>query len=436
MPIDLARVTSAMSPKQIRSIVESAQVRLAIWAGAVRSGKTFSSLFAFLIAVSAAPDTGLIVICGKTLQTIERNVIEPLQDAALFGFIADSVHHTRGSNTATILGRTVWLIGANDARAEERLRGLTACLAYVDEATLVPAGFWTMLLSRLSVPGARLLATTNPASPAHWLRTDFILRAGQLNLAAWQFQLADNPSLTAEYVAAISAEYVGLWYRRFILGEWVAAEGAVYDMFDPDRHVIPWDAVPVITRWLAVGIDYGTTNPTDAVLFGIGTDHTIYAVSEYRHDSRVARRQLSDPELSVGVRDWLAQVRYPTSRLRGIRPDLVVVDPAAASFRVQLHRDGVVTAAADNDVANGIRTVSSLLAADKLRIVGADCPHLTNEFPGYAWDDKAALKGEDKVIKVADHALDAARYGLHTTRSRWRPVVMPANPLDDWGQAA
>lgn len=147
----------------------------------------------------------------------------PLQDAALFGPLAKLVHYTPGADRAVILGRTVWLIGANDVRAQGNLQGLTACLAYVDEAALVPQGFWTMLLSRLSVPGARLIATTNPDGPAHWLRKDFLLRAGELDLAHWHFTLDDNPSLDPTYVRSLKAEYVGLWHRRFILGEWCLA---------------------------------------------------------------------------------------------------------------------------------------------------------------------------------------------------------------------
>ncbi|NJP74565.1 phage terminase large subunit, partial [Streptomyces sp. C1-2] len=209
-----------LSRKQVRSIA-AATARINVWHGAIRSGKTIASLIAFLIAVAAAPASGLIVIVGRSLQTIERNVLDPLQDDALFGTVAKLVVHTRGATTATILGRTVHLIGAADSRAEGRLRGLTACLAYVDEATLVPRGFWNQLLGRLSVPGARLLATTNPDNPGHWLKKEFLDRAGALDLREWHFTLDDNPALDEAYVASLKAEYVGLWYRRFISGHWV-----------------------------------------------------------------------------------------------------------------------------------------------------------------------------------------------------------------------
>lgn len=409
-----------LSPKQIRSIAH-ATARINIWHGAIRSGKTIASLVAFLIGTAAAPSSGLIVIVGRSLQTIERNVLDPLQDEALFGPIARMVHHTRGSTTAVILGRTVHLIGAADSRAEGRLRGMTACLAYVDEATLIPRGFWNQLLGRLSVPGARLLATTNPDNPGHWLRKDFINRAADLNLSTWQFTLDDNPALDPAYVAALKQEYVGLWYRRFILGHWVQSEGAIYEMFDAERHVVA--DIPPITRWLCDAIGYGTVNPFADVLIGLGTDARLYVVSEYRHDSRAARRQMTDAEYSAARRRWLQGVAPYGANVTGVRPEWTVVDPSAASFIEQLHRDntpGVVPA--DNTVLDGIRTVASLLAADRLR-VHPSCTGLIDELPGYSWDDEAAEKGEDKPIKLEDHSCDALRYGVRTTETLWRPHI-------------
>lgn len=401
-----------MSPKQLRTIAQ-ASARINIWHGAVRSGKTIASLLAFAIAVAHAGPSGLIIIVGRSLQTIERNVIEPLQDPALFGPLARHVVHTRGATTAVILGRTVHLIGAADARAEGRLRGLTAQLAYVDEATLLPEAFWTQLLARLSVPGARLFATTNPDSPRHWLKLNYLDRAAELDLRAWHFRLADNPSLSADYVAALNAEYVGLWRRRMIDGAWVVAEGAVYDMWDEARHVVT--EVPPIARWLAAGVDYGTTNDFVALLLGLGHDGRLYVTSEYRHASRTAHRSMTDAEYDRALRVWLQQ--------RGVAPEWVVIDPSAASFIEQLHRTGgLPLTPADNAVQDGIRSVASLLAADRLKI-HASCDGLIGELVGYSWDPKASERGEDAPLKQADHGPDALRYALRTTEALWRPHV-------------
>ncbi|MCL6302836.1 PBSX family phage terminase large subunit [Streptomyces kronopolitis] len=403
--------TLPLSRKQLRSVVQ-ATARINLWHGAVRSGKTIASLLAWLLAVAEAPPSGLILVVGRSLQTIERNVFEPLADPALFGPVAAQVRHTRGATTATVLGRTVHLIGAADARAEGRLRGLTASLAYVDEATLLPEGFWVQLLARLSVPGARLLATTNPDSPRHWLKAGYLDRAHELDLKAWHFRLDDNPSLSADYVAALAAEYVGLWRRRMIDGAWVVAEGAVFDTYDEQQHVV--DTLPPMRRhW--VGIDYGTTNATSAVLVGVGTDDRLYACAEWRWDSRTAHRQLTDMQYSARIRAWLDE--------QDVVPEWTFIDPSAASFTVQMWNDGHPgIARANNDVLDGIRSTATALDSGLLRI-HRSCSGLLDELPAYAWDPAASERGEDKPIKRDDHSVDALRYAVHSVAHEWRVLL-------------
>ncbi|WP_189106227.1 PBSX family phage terminase large subunit [Streptomyces camponoticapitis] len=409
-----------LSPKQIASIVE-ADARINLWHGAIRSGKTIASLIAFLYAVATAPRTGLILITGRTLDTIGRNIMEPLTDPGLSGALAKLIDWTPGAKTAVILGRTVHLVGANDRRAEGKIRGATVALVYCDEVSLLPKDFFRQLLGRLSVKGAKLLGTTNPDNPAHWLKKEFIDRGGELNLRSWHFGLDDNPSLDPQYVADLKQEYVGLWYRRFILGQWVQSEGAIYDMFDPNRHVV--STLPRIERWIADGIDYGTVNPFADVLVGLGADRKLYVVSEYRHDSRMQRKQMTDREYSAARRKWLAAVPHPHSTVVGVAPEWTVVDPSASSFIEQLHRDGVAGVThADNAVLDGIRTVSSLLASEDLKI-HESAVGLIDEMPGYSWDDTAAEAGEDKPIKENDHSCDGLRYAVRTTESLWRPYL-------------
>jgi PBSX family phage terminase large subunit len=422
----MTRLGPVMSPAQHRSLLTSNR-RINIWTGAIRSGKTISSLLRWLQYVAnEAPQGGELFMVGQTLQTIERNLITPLQDPAIFGELAQYVIHTPGSTFAWIMGRKVALIGATDVKAFKRIRGATGAGAYVDELTLLPAGFLTELLGRLSLTGAKLFGTTNPDGPAHWLKRDYIDQAARLNLQHFQFTLDDNPSLDPEYVKAIKAEHQGLWYQRLILGRWVAAEGTVYEAWDPDTHVVK--TLPHIQRWFSVGLDYGTTNPLDAVLLGYGTAEDgktrIYVGAEHRHDPKVAKRRLTDAQHSAGLTKWLAETpKHNGTPDTGVRPDFIVVDPSAASFIEQLLADkvhGLVSA--DNSVLDGIRTVSSLLAADRLR-VHSSCAPLIEEMASYSWDDKATEAGEDKPLKVADHAVDALRYGIHTTQALWRPRI-------------
>lgn len=401
-----------LSPKQIESVIGSLNHRVSILSGAVRSGKTVASLLSFLIIVAEAPPTGLLIISSKTLQTAERNLIEPLQDPALFGPIAAQVHHTRGSNTCSILGRTVHIIGAADARAESKLRGLTAYCILLDEAVLLPEDYVAQALARCSVPGARLIMTTNPAGPRNWLRQKYILRAGELDLGHWHFTLDDNPFLDAEYVASLKRELTGVWYQRMILGRWVQAEGAIYQSFDESKHIIR-GALPPIWWLPALGIDVGSTNPTHAVMLGVTRDQRLIATREWRHDSRTSGRIMTNAEYSKALIKWI-----PPDR-----PTWIVVDPSAADFRATMLRDGEERVmAGDNSVIDGIQLVSSLFATNRL-VVHESCKELLDEIPGYVWDEKAAERGVDQPVKLADHGLDALRYACRSSRTTWQSVV-------------
>ena len=412
---------AAPSPKQ-RKFVTGSTRRINIAHGSVRSGKTIASLVRWVDFIRHAPPGNLAMV-GKTERTLKRNVLDPLVD--LIG-----ARHCRvvvGSGEAWILGRRVYLVGANDERSITKIQGLTLLGAYGDELCTWRESFFAMLLSRLSEHGAKFFGTTNPDSPAHWLKRQYLDRAKTLDLYAERFRLDDNTSLDPAYVAALQREYTGLWHRRYILGEWVAAEGAIYDILDLTAggpHVT--SQIPDIARWW-VGIDYGTANPFVALLIGEATDHLVVA-REWRWDSAVQRRQLTDAQYSERIADWLdhgaAGIGGPDER---IDVDRTFIDPSAASFIRQTYVDGWAgVVAADNSVLDGIREVASLLAAGRLRI-HESCHGLLDELAGYSWDPKAALRGEDRPLKIADHGADALRYAIRELRSVWRHwITLPA----------
>lgn len=407
-----------ISPKQHHFLRHSTQ-RVNILEGSIRSGKTIASLLRWLIYTTRAPLGGELVMIGRTRDAVWRNCIAPLQNPNLFSAAANHVIGNYGAPTVTILGRKVHILGASDAKAEKVIRGMTVAGSYVDEVTVVPEEFFTQLLGRMSVPGAKLFGTSNPDSPSHWLKRKFLDRISQLHdWASWHFTLDDNPALTDEYKNSIRSEFTGLWYRRFIQGEWVAAEGAIYDMWDPAKHVIPWDQLPPMSRLLGVGIDYGTTNATAATILSLGEDNHLYLVDEWRYDAVRAQARLTDAQISHRLREWLNQPHLP--HLNHLVPEWTIVDPAAASFKVQLTDDGIHNVInGDNNVLYGIRTIASLLATEKLT-VSDRCKGFINEVTGYSWDPKATAAGEDKPIKTADHSLDAARYAIATTETNWR----------------
>jgi len=413
-----------MSPMQIRSIVQ-ADARVNLWTGSISGGKTVASLLRWLIYVATAPP-GELVVVGRTRQSIARNVFGPLADVSLFGPLAMHSTYTAGADTAKILGRTIHILGASDARSEMVLRGLTCAGAYVDELTLVNEDFWVQLLGRLRVPGAQIFATTNPDSPAHFVKRQVIDRAVELGYRVFRFRLSDNEHLDPAYVAQINREFVGLWRRRFIDGDWVIAAGAVFDMWDPARHVIAHQALPTMDRVLALGVDYGDTHLTRGMLLGLGRDKAgtsrLYVLDEW------APGRMTVGEHSADLRAWLGRLEPPAWRA----PGGGFVDPAAASFKHQLFYDGMGNVAnALNDVLSGIRTVSSLLATDRL-LVSDRCTNLIDQIPAYVWDPKATLRGEDKPIKADDDEVDALRYAIFSTHVLWQNAIqLTSTPMGD-----
>ena len=391
-----------MTPKQ-KAAFAGSDGRVNIWDGSVRSGKTYAWTLLMLMLVAKYTGSAAIVISGKNRDSIYRNVFEPIESLPIFIPVRKYVHYTQGAAKATIFGHFVHIIGANDAGAESKIRGMTIGLAFADEITLLHVTFVKQLFSRLSKSYSKLYATTNPDSQNHWLRKEYLTRIpgcmhydphtepeNQLtDWTYWHFTMDDNPSLTTDYKENLKKEYVGMWYRRFILGLWVAAEGAIYQMWDEDKYVIRPEDMPAMKRTLALGIDYGTTHPTVGILLGLGEDNKLYALDEWLPG------RLTDKALSESLREF--RESHP-------QPDWVYVDPAAASFSLQLHEDGHRRVdKANNDVLDGIRTVASLLDNEQL-FISSTCTKLIEELPGYRWDEKAADKGIDKPIKEIDDA--------------------------------
>lgn len=385
----------SLSHKQKQSYAAS-NARINIWQGAVRSGKTFISLLAFLREVNEGPK-GEYCIIARTYDSFKRNLL-PL----LTYLIGADARYYSGKREMNIWGKTIHIIGADDERAESKVRGPTFKGAYVDEATIIPESVFKMLISRCMMGGAKIFATTNPDSPYHWLKREYL--DNNPDVASWQFTLDDNPELTAEEKDYIKRQYRGLWYQRFVEGLWVQAEGAVYDFFEDRLHVIPHTYSGA--HYYIVGIDYGTTNPCAFVLIGVNPDRfpNMWIEDEYYYDSKVHQRQKTDGEYAADLARFIAS--------RHIRA--IYLDPSAASFYAELQRSGIRNLyPAQNEVIDGIRVVAHYLNQGTLKVC-ASCKHVIGEFQSYVWDAKAAQRGIEQPLKQSDHAMDALRYALYS----------------------
>lgn len=384
-----------ISAKQKLSLQES-NAKINIWQGAVRSGKTYISLWRFIKELTYGP-AGEYCIVARTYDSFKRNIMPQLHDK-----IGSDARHYSGKRELHVWGKTVHIIGADDERAEAKLRGPTFMGAYVDEATIIPETVFKMLISRCAMGGARIFATTNPDSPYHWLKRDFL--DGNPDVLSWHFILEDNPQLTSEEKSYLCRQYRGLWFQRFIEGKWVQAEGAIYDFFDEKLHVLNF--APKQASFYIVGVDYGTTNPCAFVLIGVNYSAfpNMWVEDEYYFDSKTQQRQKTDSEYAADLKKFITN--------RPIKA--IYIDPSAASFKLELQREGIDNLfEAQNEVLDGIRLVSMYLNNGTIKIC-KKAANLIKEFQSYVWDAKSLKTGEDKPLKQSDHALDALRYAIYS----------------------
>ena len=336
------------------------------------------------------------MMVGKTREALQFNCVGLLEDLAGADFKCNA-----RSNVGYLYGREIRLLGANDEKAASKIKGSTLAGAYIDELSEIPESFYKMTLSRLSVSGAVLLATTNPDSPNNYVFTD-IIENEDISRRCWKFLLDDNTFLPKEYIENIKKEYTGVFFERYILGNWVIAEGLVYPDYDNTVKTEPRE----YTEY-AVSMDYGTQNPTVMLLWG-KHGGTWYAVREYEHSGRETNIQKTDAEYYAELEKLCSDVPVQA----GAKIELII-DPSAASFIAvaqQGHRFKVRKA--DNDVLNGIRNTASALS-DRRILINDCCTRTIREFGLYSWDSRAAV---DAVIKEDDHGMDAVRYFIQTKR--------------------
>ena len=375
-----------------RAFCLGSDARVNIAHGAVRSAKTVGANVRWLRTVLEAPRDVNLLMTGKTLTSLERNVLLPI--ASLVG--PQNFDYKRSLKVATIYGRRVMCEGANDGSAYTKIAGLTLHSAYVDEGSLCPESFYNMLISRLSEPGSQLFMTTNPGNPGHYLKKKWIDREAELDLKTWHFTMEDNPWLDPVYVAELKRQFGprgSLFYQRYIDGLWVAAQGAVYRNFNRDIHCIPRLPDGRIEE-MRVAVDPGATHPT-AMLKAYRIGDKWFVAGEYRKADK------SPAEISKDLKRFLAGM-FPTS---------IDVDPSAKAHRLQFVGDGIEgVQKADNDVLNGIQKTINAFDQGWLYLVGPSTEMLQEELEGYRWDPKATERGEDSPIKEGDDLADALRY--------------------------
>lgn len=401
--------------------------------GAIRSGKTVSMSLSFAMWAMSTFNGQNFAMCGKTIGSFRRNVLFWLK--LMLKSRGYSVIDRRADNLIIIRkGDTenyFYIFGGKDERSQDLIQGITLAGVFFDEVALMPESFVNQATGRCSVEGSKFWFNCNPDGPYHWFKVNWIDKStgylgkerveqirkkaaeegkdpGLKEILYLHFTMDDNLSLSEEIKARYRSMYIGVFFKRYILGLWAAAEGVIYDMFDPEKHVknIKEFFQILVNGNRYVSCDYGTQNVTVFLLWNKGIDGKWYCIREYYYSGRDKGKQKTDAEYADDLKKWLD----------GTRIKAMIVDPSAASFIAELRKRGYKVIKANNDVLDGIRLVGMLLNLEML-IFSSSCTETIKEFASYIWDEKAAEHGEDKPVKQHDHGCDAVRYFVSTVLS-------------------
>ena len=386
--------------------------------GAVRSSKTFAldaKTIVHLSRYDAIPANAKRFMLGATKQTLYRNVLLDL--FAIAG--KQNYSYNMSSGELWLFGKQWFCMGAKDEASYKQILGSTVGVAVADEIVEYPPNFMAQLFMRMSPENARLYGSTNPGNPYCYLKTDvldnpeFARRMQVIN-----FTLHDNPNLSPEAKQAIISSQVGVFKLRYIKGLWVVAEGSIYrDSWDKDKNTYTDATRPpgllspggwggYKDKWYAV--DPGVDHPQVTGEFYDDGVH-VWLDRTMRWDSRKEMKQKTDGQYADDLEEFMGGKGFQ-----------VIVPPEAASYKAELSQRGFWVTDADNTVIDGIRTVSTLLSRRILMVNTNGCNGIEKRIPNYAWDDKAAKRGEEQPLKKEDDDCDMLRYGVHGKIPMWR----------------
>ena len=378
--------------------------------GSIRSGKTVSMTVGFILWSMSNFNGYKFAICGKTIASLRRNVVTliPTLVEGIF-----TVIEKRSDNLLIIQsGSTVnyyYLFGGRDESSYTLVQGMTLAGVLFDEVALMPRSFVEQAMARCSVSGSKLWFNCNPENPSHWFYIEWVKKWRERNILHLHFTMADNLSLSDDIRRRYENMYSGVFYRRYILGEWVRAEGLVYPMFDYDKHVVHGPVTYSMRCRYYVAVDYGTVNP--------------FAAGLWQYDP-VAQKATMIKELyykggSAERVDNEAYYKMLEELIGDLMIEYIIIDPSASSMIETIQKYGKFSCVrADNDVLNGIQDVTKFLNAGCLAFHDS-CKCTFEEFDTYSWNEDAP---SDSVIKENDHSMDQIRYFCRTalrTELKW-----------------
>lgn len=396
--------------------------------GPMGTGKSRACMEKLHIAALKYPGMrGLIV--RKTLNTLSSTALVEWRESVAFESLATGKAKWYGGSLQESAqfkfqnGSTIVLAGLDNPT---KIMSSEYDMIYVCEAIELRETEWELLTTRLRhgrMPYQQILADCNPASPMHWLKQrcnsgqTLMLKSSHEENPRW---FHNDGTLTEQgktYISKLDA-LTGFTKLRNRYGQWVQAEGSVYENYDPSVHVIPAFKIP--DSWSRYWvIDWGYTNPFTCQFWAEDEDGRLYLYREIYWSRRVVEDH---------VRHIKSLVQKEDGTWKEPQPTRVITDHDSGDRAVFERHMGLSTKAALKDKSTGYQSVeqrfkvqgdgkarlylleNALVESDP-KLKDAKKPTcLEEELPGLVWDTKKDGSAPEEAVKLDDHGCDALRY--------------------------
>lgn len=401
--------------------------------GAIRSGKTVSMALAFVIWSMECYDGQNFGMAGKTIGSFRRNVLSPLKNM-LPGRGYYLQEHRQENMVEIRHGRHVnyyYIFGGKDEASQDLVQGITLAGFFFDEVALMPQSFVNQATARCSVEGSKWWFNCNPDHPQHWFKKEWIDETEEKRLVYLHFNMDDNLSLSERMKERYRRQYSGVFYKRYILGQWVAADGAIYEQFadDPGKYIVD-DIDPAKIQFITIGVDFGgnrslTTFVATAVEIGY---RSITAIADYHikgTKGTIDANRVNSEFISFVQR---LQAEYPNVNIRYCFADSEA-QYLINGMRKTCKEAGLAVSindSAKNEITQRIIAGNTLFNIGRLKIKKG-CDILIGGLQSAVWDSKAAEKGKD--VRLDNFSsdidiLDAWEYSWERFMNKLLPVEM------------
>ncbi len=390
--------------------------------GAIRSGKTAFMMIAFVDDAMRRYDRQRFAICGKTVGSAVQNIITPY-----LGLVWAQERYRltwRRSDKMLIVSdgareNVFEIFGGRDESSFALIQGRTLAGVLLDEVVLMPRSFVEQALARCSVAGSRFWFNCNPGNPGHWFYQEWIEKAAQMNALHVHFELEDNPSLTPETLERYHRIYTGVFYKRYIKGLWVSADGAVYQQFadDPEAFVLDSTAPPISQA--VIGVDFGGTGSAHSfTLTGFTPGYRqVVVLDEYYHDNR-KHGVLTPAQLDAAFVDFVkrAQMKYRVAEAYCDSAEQTLIHgliAAVTAARVPI----VIRNARKGPINDRIAFYNSLMAQERFKIM-RHCRATIDALSNAVYDSKRPtedIRLDDGTTNI--DSLDSLEYSTESVQN-------------------